>query len=117
MALTFPKSTIVGLDALELYKVQVKHPANCIYKKHNVDNGIPYPDKTFDYVHCSNALFVQADYNSVPIGWGPKPVGEYLQKNMFMLVNSLKPRLMASNGATEAEFDDLLEKCYKEWPE
>lgn len=65
MAMMFPKSTIVGLDALELYKAQAKHPANCIYKKHDVDNGIPYPDKTFDYVHCRYANTITLKHKAI----------------------------------------------------
>nr|CAG8572005.1 13318_t:CDS:2 [Entrophospora candida] len=54
MATNYPNSTFVGVDISPIFQSSLKdHPAltNIGFIKHNVLEGLPFPENTFDYVY------------------------------------------------------------------
>ncbi|GAN04708.1 type 11 methyltransferase [Mucor ambiguus] len=50
MAIDFPQFKIIGLDMADMFPTTIR-PENVKFELHNILNGLPYPDQTFDYVH------------------------------------------------------------------
>ena len=51
MAEEFPKSSFVGIDivfGLKNFKKEI--PTNMAIIEHNIFNGLPFPDNTFDFI-------------------------------------------------------------------
>nr|CAG8457208.1 9943_t:CDS:2 [Entrophospora candida] len=51
MAEEFPKSSFVGIDIASLKDIKKELPTNMAIIKHNILDGLPFPDDTFDFVH------------------------------------------------------------------
>lgn len=56
IAESYPKSTIVGIQ-LDGYKIRDDIPNNLSITKCNVDNPLPFPISTFDYVFIRCACY------------------------------------------------------------
>nr|CAG8457233.1 9944_t:CDS:2 [Entrophospora candida] len=57
MAEEFPKSSFVGIDiAIDLKDSKKELPTNIAMIKHNILDGLPFPDNTFDFVHQKHML-------------------------------------------------------------
>ncbi|EPB91728.1 hypothetical protein HMPREF1544_01439 [Mucor circinelloides 1006PhL] len=50
MAIDYPQYKITGLDMADMFPTTIR-PENVKFELHNILNGLPYPDQTFDYVH------------------------------------------------------------------
>lgn len=50
MAIDYPQFKITGLDMADMFPTTIR-PENVKFELHNILNGLPYPDQTFDYVH------------------------------------------------------------------
>ncbi|KAI8636437.1 S-adenosyl-L-methionine-dependent methyltransferase [Parasitella parasitica] len=50
MAIDCPQCQIIGLDMADMFPTTIR-PENVKFELHNMLNGLPYPDQTFDYVH------------------------------------------------------------------
>ncbi|CAJ0849640.1 3247_t:CDS:2, partial [Entrophospora sp. SA101] len=57
MAEEFPKSTFVGIDIVIDVKDSKKElPENLAIIEHNIFDGLPFPNDTFDFVHQKNMI-------------------------------------------------------------
>ena len=54
MAKSYPKSTFIGLDIINLDRGD--DLPNLAFIKGNIFDGLPFPSNTFDYVHQSNMM-------------------------------------------------------------
>ncbi|CAG8527384.1 14241_t:CDS:2 [Funneliformis mosseae] len=52
----FPEAQFVGIDFIPTYPSEIK-PPNVSFEKHDILEGIPYKDNTFDYVHMRFMMF------------------------------------------------------------
>lgn len=50
MAIDHPQYHITGLDMADMFPTAIR-PENVKFDLHNIVNGLPYPDNTFDYVN------------------------------------------------------------------
>src|ERR1700722_10972391 len=48
MAQKFPQSSFVGIEISPMYPPSNKTPLNAIFLRHNILEGLPWPDNTFD---------------------------------------------------------------------
>jgi len=64
MSLKYPLSTFVGIDIAPItHHSQENKPDNVAFLKHNLLDGIPFPDETFDFVYQKEVPF------KVESGW------------------------------------------------
>lgn len=58
MSLKYPLSTFIGIDIAPItHPLQENKPDNLAILKHNLLDGIPFPDETFDFVYQRNVSF------------------------------------------------------------
>jgi len=51
MAQKFPQSSFIGIDISRMYPPADKTPLNAIFLHHNILEGLPWPQNTFDFVY------------------------------------------------------------------
>ncbi|RIA88619.1 S-adenosyl-L-methionine-dependent methyltransferase [Glomus cerebriforme] len=60
MAREYPQATFVGIDMSPLFPDAKNTPSNVLFLQHNLNNGIPFPNETFDFVFqrflCNNVV-------------------------------------------------------------
>ncbi|CAG8531561.1 2780_t:CDS:2 [Funneliformis caledonium] len=56
MGQLFPEARFVGIDFIPTYPSEIK-PPNVSFEKHDILEGFPYKDNTFDYVHMRFMMF------------------------------------------------------------
>src|ERR1043165_3522030 len=57
MATEYKKPNFIGIDIVPTYPTRVK-PHNVEFLQANILTGLPYADKTFDYVICKLMMFI-----------------------------------------------------------
>ncbi|KAI9493886.1 S-adenosyl-L-methionine-dependent methyltransferase [Zychaea mexicana] len=50
MASMFPKATFIGIDQDRFFPQDIK-PKNCHFRQYNVEEGLPFPDNSIDYIY------------------------------------------------------------------
>lgn len=50
MAIEFPEYQVTGLDMADMFPTTIV-PENVSFDLHNVLDGLPYPDNSFDFIH------------------------------------------------------------------
>ncbi|GES77820.1 S-adenosyl-L-methionine-dependent methyltransferase [Rhizophagus clarus] len=53
MAADFPKPSYVGIDMLPVFPTSTV-PSNITFQQHNLLNGLPFEDNTFDFIHMQS---------------------------------------------------------------
>jgi ubiquinone/menaquinone biosynthesis C-methylase UbiE len=50
MAIEYPDFQMTGLDMADMFPATIR-PENVKFELHNVLDGLPYPDNSFDFIH------------------------------------------------------------------
>ncbi|KAI8139215.1 S-adenosyl-L-methionine-dependent methyltransferase [Fennellomyces sp. T-0311] len=50
MAFMYPKATFIGIDQDKFYPQDIK-PKNCHFRQYNIEDGLPFPDNSIDYIY------------------------------------------------------------------
>ncbi|KAG9294860.1 hypothetical protein G9A89_008552 [Geosiphon pyriformis] len=56
-AVEYENATFTGIDVASVYPQDIK-PPNTEFCRVNILDGLPFPDNTFDFVHCRDMMFV-----------------------------------------------------------
>jgi ubiquinone/menaquinone biosynthesis C-methylase UbiE len=63
MAHEYPQVTFVGVDMSPMFPDAKNTPSNVFFLQLNLNDGLPFPDETFDFVNqrflCNNVVFEQ----------------------------------------------------------
>lgn len=55
MAIEHPDAHVTGLDMADMFPTTIR-PENVTFQQHNLLDGLPYDDNTFDFVHMRQLI-------------------------------------------------------------